>query len=576
LCIGFHAGNSSALAVMSLKVPKAQNIQLFKDGYKQSQGLEDAVLRNIQAVAELSDLVRTSFGPNGRNKLLINHLGKLFVTSDAATIIREVEVVHPAAKLLVMASQAQEAEMGDATNMVLIFAGELLKKAEHLLIMGLHPSEVIKGYELAKTKALAELEKLSTTKLPFPFTQSSLAQALKPAIASKQYGYEDTLAALVAEAAVAVMPTNPRNFNIDNVRVVKIMGGSLASSRVVQGMVFGREPESMIKKVSKAKVAVFTCALDIAQTETKGTVLLKNADEMLNFTRGEEEHLEMILKELADSGVKLIIAGATVGDLAMHYLDRFNIAVLKVLSKFDLRRVCRVVNATPLARVGAPTPEEAGFVDVFETIEIGGDRVTVLRQLVDGDEDFDPSTPGEKTRTATVVLRGATSNRLDDLERAVDDGVNVIKALLKDPRLVPGAGATELELAKRVDDYGSGLKGLAQHAVKRYATALEVIPRTLAENALGGAEGNEVISRLWAKHEQKNGENWGVDVEAENDGTLLASEVDIVDSFAAKTWAIQLATEAAVSVLTVDSIIMSKPAGGPKIPQQAGNWDDDD
>jgi chaperonin GroEL (HSP60 family) len=197
----------------------------------------------------------------------------------------------------------------------------------------------------------------------------------------------------------------------------------------------------------------------------------------------------------------------------MHYLNRFNIAVLKVLSKFDLRRVCRVVNATPLARVGAPTPEEAGFIDVFETIEIGGDRVTVLRQLVDGDQGFDPTTPGEKTRTATIVLRGATANRLDDLERAVDDGVNVIKALLKDGRLVPGAGATEMELAKRVDSYGSGLKGLSQHAVKRYASALEVVPRTLAENALGGAEGNEVISGLWAKHEQQNGENWGVDVE---------------------------------------------------------------
>lgn len=161
--------------------------------------------------------------------------------------------------------------------------------------------------------------------------------------------------------------------------------------------------------------------------------------------------------------------------------------------------------------MGAPTPEEAGFVDVFETTEVGGDRVTVLRQLQDGDEGYDGQ--AAKTRTATIVLRGATSNHLDDLERAVDDGVNVIKSLLKDARLVPGAGAAELELAKRVEAYGSGLKGLAQHAVKRYATALEVIPRTLAENAMGGAEGNEVLSRLWAKHEQKGGEAWGVDIE---------------------------------------------------------------
>ncbi|KAG6382112.1 chaperonin Cpn60/TCP-1 family [Boletus reticuloceps] len=559
---------------MSLKVPKANNVQLFKEGYKHLQGLEDAILRNIQAVSELSNLVRTSLGPNGRNKLLINHLGRLFVTSDAATIIKEVEVVHPAAKLLVMASLAQESEMGDATNTVIIFAGELLKKAEHLLIMGLHPSEVIKGYELACSKALAELEDLSTSSLPSPFTQSSLAEALKPTIASKQYGFEDTLSALVAEAALAVMPNNPKNFNVDNVRVVKIMGGNLSGSRVVRGMVFGREPEGMIKKVTKAKVAVFTSALDIAQTETKGTVLIKNADEMLNFTRGEEKQMEKIFKEIADSGVKVIIAGSSVGELALHYLNRFNIAVLKVLSKFDLRRVSRVVNATPLARIGAPTPEEAGYVDVFETTEIGGDRVTVLRQLRQDEPGFDTRT--EKPRTATIVLRGATANHLDDLERAIDDGVNVIKALLKDPRLVPGAGATELELGKRVDAYGSGLKGLAQHAVKRYATALEVVPRTLAENALGGAEGNEVLSRLWAKHEQKGGEAWGVDVEAERDGTLVATDYKILDSLAAKSWAIKLGTEAAVSVLSVDSIIMSKPAGGPKVPQQAGNWDEDD
>lgn len=261
-----------------------------------------------------------------------------------------------------------------------------------------------------------------------------------------------------------------------------------------------------------------------------------------------------------------------------------------------MRRLCRVVNATPLARIGAPTPEEAGFVDVFETVEIGGDRVTVLRQLSPGEPGFDPTAGGEKTRTATIVLRGATANHLDDLERAIDDGVNVIKALLKDPRMVPGAGATEIELAKKIESYGSGLKGLVQHAVKKYSSALEVVPRQLAENALGGAIANEVVSRLWAKHEEKGGAQWGVDVEvrsfliqffclqlsfsfvikADTDGTLKASQHQIYDSLAAKSWAIRLATEAAVSVLSVDSIIMSKPAGGPKIPQQSGNWDDDD
>ena len=184
--------------------------------------------------------------------------------------------------------------MGDATNLVLILAGELLKVAEHLLIMGLHPSEVTQGYEMAAKKALDELETLSVSTLPTPLTQSTLTSALKSAIASKQYGAEDILASLVAEAALIVMPQNPKNFNVDNVRVVKIMGGSLPGSKVVRGMVFNREPEGMVKSVRRAKVAVYTSGLDIAQTETKGTVLLHNAEEMLNFTSGEEKHMEKV------------------------------------------------------------------------------------------------------------------------------------------------------------------------------------------------------------------------------------------------------------------------------------------
>lgn len=183
------------------------------------------------------------------------------------------------------------------------------------------------------------------------------------------------------------------------------------------------------------------------------------------------------------------------------------IAVLKVLSKFDLRRLCRVVNATPLARLGAPSPEEMGWVDVLETKEIGGDRVTVLRQEhhAHGSESEKGAAGGEKTKMATIILRGATQNLLDDLERAVDDGVNVLKALLKDGRLVPGAGATELELARKVEKYGSGLKGLSQHSVKRFAEALEIVPLTLAENAgLGKGEGgaHEVVGTMYRKLEE--------------------------------------------------------------------------
>ncbi|GHJ87879.1 hypothetical protein NliqN6_4281 [Naganishia liquefaciens] len=547
---------------MSLKVPKSGQMQLFKEGYKTMSGLEEAVLRNIEAVSELSEKVRTSFGPNGRNKLIINHLGKLFVTSDAATIIREIEVVHPAAKLLVMASEAQEQEMGDATNLVLILAGELLKRAENLLVMGLHPSEVVIGYEMAVEKGRQELEgivakNLDNSVLP---SQAELATAIAPSLAAKQPGSEKFLSELVAEAALAVMPTSPKDFNVDSVRIVKVLGGGLDHSRVVRGMVFGREAEGIVKKATKAKVAVFSCGMDIGQTETKGTVLLKNANDLLDFSRGEEKQLEGYIKEIADSGVKVVIAASGVGDLALHYLNRMNIAVIKILSKFDLRRLCRVVGATPLARLGAPTPEEAGFVDVMETIEIGGDRVTVFRQEA-----------GERTRTATIVLRGATTNHLDDLERSLDDGINTVRILLRDGRLVPGAGASEIELARRVAEFGEKTPGLAQHAIRKWAEAMEVIPKTLAENA--GLSAEDVVSALYKAHGEGQVDA-GVNIEGENNGVIATSKASILDSWAAKDWALKLATGAAVSVLRVDSIIISKQAGLAP-PKQNQNWDED-
>lgn len=474
------------------------------------------------------------------------------MTSDAATIIREIEVVHPAAKLLVMASEAQESEMGDATNLVLILAGELLKRAESLLVMGLHPSEIILGYEMAVERARSELqESLVLAQLPTPLpTASQLAACIQPALTAKQPNVSDLLSKLVAEASLAVMPTTPKDFNVDAIRIVKVLGGGVENSRVVRGMVFGKEPEGNIKQAKDAKVAVFSCGLDIAQTETKGTVLLKKAEDLLDFSRGEEKQLEGYIKEIADSGVKIVIAGGGVGDLALHYLNRFDIAVIKIVSKFDLRRLCKVVGATPLARLGAPMAEEAGHVDVFETIEIGGDRVTVFRQ---------DSESGRRTRTATIVLRGATANHLDDLERSLDDGINTVRILLRDPRLVPGAGATEIELAKRITQYGERTPGLSQHAIRKWAEAMEIIPKTLAENA--GLNGEDTVSALYKAHHEQ-GIDAGVDINGHNDGVVASTvERSIMDPWAAKDEALKLATSAAVSILKVDSIIVSKQAG---------------
>ena len=401
-------------------------------------------------------------------------------------------------------------------------------------------------------------------------SHSELSKAIRTVVASKQSGSEDFLAGMVAEAVLAVMPKHPENFNVDNIRVVKIMGGSLEQSKVVKGMVFGREPDGSVKKAKKAKVGVFSCPIDTSQTETKGTVLLHNAKEMMDFTKGEENQLENAIKELHDSGLRVVVAGATVGELALHYLNRFGILVIKVLSKFELRRLCRVVGATPLARLGAPMPDEMGKVDVVETLEIGGDRVTVFRQENDA------------TRTATLVIRGATQNHLDDIERAVDDGVNVVKAITRDAKLVPGAGATEMQLIERISAYGERTPEMSQYAIKKYAEAFEVIPRTLAESA--GLDATEVLATLYAAHhkaansQDSDEEEWtmGVDIENEDGtGTLDAKDEGILDLLVSKQWAIRLATEAARTVLSVDQIIVARQAGGPKPPGPNPNWDED-
>jgi len=557
-------------ATMSLSIPNAPNAGLFKGGYQNYDAEDGAVIRNIDACRTIAQTVQTSLGPYGRNKIVINHLQKMILTSDAATILRELEVVHPAAKLVVMASQQQEAEMGDATNLVIVLAGELLKKAEELIRMGLKTSDIVLGYEKAQNAALQTLEELVCDKVADIRSQQELSKAIRTVVAAKQSGSEDFLADLVAEAVLAVLPKNPINFNVDNVRVVKIMGGSLAQSKVVKGMVFARQPEGTITKATKAKVGVFSCPVDISQTETKGTVLLHNAKEMMDFTKGEENQVEQIVKELHDSGMRVVVAGSTIGELALHYLNRYNILVIKVLSKFELRRLCRVVGATPLARLGAPMPDEMGSIDIVETLEIGGDRVTVFRQ------------ENEQTRTATLVLRGATQNHLDDVERAIDDGVNVVKAITRDARLVAGAGATEMQLIERVKAVADRTSGLAQYSIRKYAEAFEVIPRTLAESA--GLDATEVLARLYVAHAAQKGHKdteWstGVDIENnDNTGTLDAKEEGILDLWVSKSWAIKLATEAARTVLSVDQIIVARQAGGPKMPGKAqqGNWDQDD
>jgi len=547
---------------MALHVPRAPGFSsMMKDGSKFFSGLEEAVIRNIGACKEFAETVQTCYGPNGMNKMVINHLEKLFVTNDAATIIRELEVEHPAAKLLILGSQMQENEIGDATNFVIIFAGALLRASEELLRMGLKPTEVADGYEIALKKTLEILPSLSCYEVTNSRDEESVKKAVRTAVMSKQYGNEDFLADLITKACISILPDKETQFNVDNIRVCKILGSGLYSSQVINGMVFKRHAESNIIKKETCKIAIYTCPIDALQTETKGTVLIKTAEELTSFSRGEESQLEKQIKAIADAGVDVVVAGGKFGDLAMHYVNKYNMMAVRLMSKWDVRRLARATGATALPKMTPPTSEEMGMADTVYVDELGDTEIVVFRV-------------GEKeSRVSTIVIRGATDNYMDDIERAVDDGVNVFKGLCKDGKMTAGGGATEIELARQVAQWAETHPGLEQYSINKFAEALEIIPRVLAENS--GVKPKEVISKLYAAHSEGN-KNMGFDIDGESGEIKDCLESNVLDLMIAKKWALKYATNAACTVLRVDQIIMAKRAGGPKPRDTQGGMDQDD
>ncbi|XP_041980211.1 T-complex protein 1 subunit theta [Aricia agestis] len=544
---------------MALHIPKAPGVpQMLKEGARMYSGLEEAVFRNITACKQFAQSVRSAYGPNGMNKMIINHIEKQFITSDAGTIIRELDVEHPAAKLMVLASQMQDAEVGDGTNFVIVLSGALLESAEELLRLGVTTSEIAEGYEKALDKCLEILPELVCYEIKDCKSVEAVIKGIKPSIMSKQYGNEDFIAELVAKACVGILPEKT-TFNVDNVRVCKILGAGLFQSEVLSGMVFKREVEGDITGASKAKVAIYSCPVDITQTETKGTVLIKTANELLNFSKGEESLLEKQIKEIADTGVKVVVAGAKFGDMALHFLNKYGLMAVRLNSKFDLRRLAKTVNGTVLPRLTTPTAQELGYCDTVKVDEVGDTRVVVF------------SMDSKESRISTIVIRGSTDNYMDDIERAIDDGVNAFKGMARDGRFVPGAGATEIYLAQKLLQYADTLPGLEQYAVRKFAIALEGIPRALAENT--GSNATEVINNIYKA--QKDDKNAGYDIESENNGVCNALEKGVLDLYILKYWGMKYAVGAATTILKVDQIIMAKRAGGPK-PKAKGQDSDDE
>lgn len=449
-------------------------------------------------------------------------------------------------------------QVGDGTNFVILLAGVLLEQAEELIRAGIKPTEIIEGYELARDSIVEKyLDKIVVKEIKNLNDFDEVFPVIRSAVMSKQYGQEDLIAKVITEACISIHH-NKDVFNVDNVRVCKIVGAGISKIHLVQGMVFKRQIEGTVTKVENAKVAVYTCPIDISATETKGTVLIHSASELKSFSQGEEHLLESQIKAIADAGINVIVAGGKFGDLAIHYCNKYNIMMIRLNSKFDVRRVCKTVGAVALPKLCKPQANEAGLCDNVYIDEVGDTSVVILKQN------------SNESKIATIVVRGSTDNIMDDIERAIDDGVNTYKALLNSNKLVAGAGAAEITLAQYLQSEAETLPGLEQYSVAKFADALRSIPATIADNA--GIKPNDMVTLLIAEHQQGKTHS-GVNIDEDQPSSIDAVEKQIFDLYLSKLWGIRYATNAACTVLQVGLIICAKPAG--LKPKENKNWDED-
>uniref|UniRef100_A0A8C5RNF0 T-complex protein 1 subunit theta n=1 Tax=Laticauda laticaudata TaxID=8630 RepID=A0A8C5RNF0_LATLA len=544
---------------MAAHIPMAPGLpQMLKAGMKYFSGLQESLFSNLMACKVLMQCLRTCYGPLGHNKLVINHLGKMFQSSHATTILKELELESPMACLLRSAVETQQEEMGDGTNFVVLLAGALLENAEKLLRSGVSMVHIRAGYNMACKEVLRLLPGLVCISLKNPHNQEEVQWVMQSIMGSKFFGYQKFLSKLVATACIKVAPPNHTAFNPEHIRVFKAPGGGILNSYVLEGMLIPTEAEGIIKRVERARIAVYCCPFGISRMEAKNTVMFESATQMKNFGKTEENLLTERVLGLVKAGVNVMVVGGRVESLALFYADRCRIMVVRLPSRMQLQQLCQMVGATLLYKPTVPSPEDIGHCYRVYTTEIGSTVVLVFSQH------------GTPCPLATVVLRGATGEMLDCLEAAIQDGVQVYKNLGTDARFLPGAGATEMALSVRLSTLGMYYPGCEQYGILEFSQALKTVLATLADNA--GLPVNEIMAKMEIQHQLGN-QNTGILLGVEEASTMDAAMEGILDPFLVKHRGIVLASQIAVTLLGVSDIMVAKKSGGPKPRGDNPNWD---
>ena len=514
---------------------------------------KDAQSMNITAGKAVAESVRTTLGPKGMDKMLVDSGGSVVVTNDGVTILKEMDIDHPAANMIVEVSETQETEVGDGTTSAVVVAGELLDQAEELIDSDIHATTVAQGYRQAaeKAKEILEGEAIDVS----ADDRETLIQIATTAMTGKgAEGAKDLLAELVVDAVLAVQDED--GIDLDNINVEKVVGGSIDNAELVEGVIVGKErvDENMPYFADEANIAVFDGAFEVAETEIDAEVNVTDPDQLQEFLDQEEKQLRELVDQLVEADVDVVFVGEGIDDMAKHYLAQEGIIAARRVKSSELTAVARATGARVVSNLDDLSEADLGFAGSVAQKDIGGDQ----RLFVEDVED---------AKSVSLIVRGGTEHVVDEIERAIDDSLGVVRSTLLGGQVLPGGGAPETELSLQLRDFADSVGGREQLAVEAFADALEVIPRTLAENA-----GLDTIDSLVELRSQHDSGEFAAGLDAYTGDVINMEDEGVVEPLAVKTQAIESATEAAVMILRIDDVIAAGDlAGG-----QVGDDDDDD
>lgn len=501
----------------------------------------DAQRMNIMAARVIAEAVRTTLGPRGMDKMLVDNLGDVTITNDGVTILDEMDVEHPAAKMMVEASKAQENEVGDGTTTVVVLAGELLKRAEELLDQDFHPSVIISGYRKAAEHAYKVLERIA--KPVSKDDDATLKRIALTALSSK--GTEargEKLADLCVKAVKQIVEEvdGKLEADIDNIKVEKKTGGSSADSQLINGVVLDKEVvhPGMPKRVEKAKIALLNLALEVKETETDAKINITSPEQLKSFMEEERRMLKDMVDRIKSVGANVVFCQKGIDDVAQHYLAKAGILAVRRVKESDMEKLARATGGKIVTNIKDLSPADLGEAELVEERKIAGEDMVFVEGC-------------KNPRSVSILVRGGTEHVVDEIERAVHDALSVISAAIEDGKIVAGGGAPEIEVAKELRKFADTVGGREAIAINAFADSLEVIPKTLAENA--GLDPIDILVKLRSAHEKPNGEVMGVNVFTGEIEDML--KAGVVEPLRVKFQAIKSATEVSEMILRIDDVI---------------------